>query len=83
VLFFFDREKSEKYLERTDLVEPLDDLRRPDSERGTWAAPKIKKREQAILSSSLAPSSGGIALEKKEGPEEEPCVKRRAPNGST
>ena len=44
------------------LVQPLDDLRRPDLERETWAPPKVKKREADVL----AAGNGDAALASKK-----------------
>jgi len=45
------------------LVQPLDDLRRPDLERETWAPPKVKKREADVLA---ALRNGDAALASKK-----------------
>lgn len=36
---------AEAWLQSTEAVTPLEDLRRPDHDRVSWAPPKIKKRE--------------------------------------
>jgi hypothetical protein len=47
---FHNRAKCEAYLANPELVKPIDDLRRPESERESWAPPKLKKREAQALS---------------------------------
>ena len=47
--FCAPRALSEAFLAAPEKVAPIDDLRRPDSERESWAPPKIKKREAEYL----------------------------------
>ena len=43
------RAASESWLACPEKVRPIDDLRRPEAERESWAPPKIKKREAVVL----------------------------------
>lgn len=62
------------FLAAPALVLPLDDLRRPDAERGSWAPPKVKKREAeaaaatagaCLAAEAAAPEGEGGDLENK------------------
>lgn len=43
------RAASESWLACPEKVRPINDLRRPEAERESWAPPKIKKREAVVL----------------------------------
>lgn len=50
------RANCESFLTSPERVVPLEDLRRPDKERETWAPPKIKKREAQVLAGGARPA---------------------------